>query len=961
MIGRRTQRAWLEDAVAEAVAGRGALVLLAGDAGVGKTRLAEDVLRRRPARLPARRRDRRRRSPTGRSSPPCARYLRARRTASRRCGPLRPHLALLLPELGEARPQRRPGDAPRGHPLRPRHDRRASARPRPARRPPGVRRGDAGAARVACAHAARAAAADRRRLPLGRGPARSTRCAACATTCAATALLRELTLEPLGAGGDRPTLAERVLGKRRRPRLAAACTTAPAACPFFVEELASALLPPRDACAAGPAGLELALRRRRAAPADDPRRRAAASAPTSPTRPARPPRPRPSPARVRPRARGGARRRGRPRRAARGRAARRARRRPRAFRHPLAREALYDDIPWLRRRALHRRARRAARGAGREPRRGRRALARAHASAERALEALVEAVGELAAVHAYRDAARARPPGAGALARGRAHRRAARPARALRARSPSWRATRPTRRGRSGRSSPRADRRRRPGAGRRRAPARRDLRAAGRPRARAGRAPASPPRPSPPTACPGEAAAERLVARRLPAVRRPATPRRARAGRAWRARRRRAPSAPTCAHGPSGSRAWPRPRRGEFEAGIEIDPRGPVARAGARADRRGGRGLPAARHRPRARAATTQRRARRWRRPSASAGPTARHALEHTCLELHGLRAARARRLGPRRGALPRPDRARRRRRTTRWSPTAFSASILAFRGEHAAARPLLERCLQTAAAARRRLDGATARPRSRWLAAEEGDAERAAEHCRFLLERWSRTRGSPLRRLGPALGGGLLRPAAAPPRGPRLRGRARRAIAAGRASRRAGRARPRARRDRARRGRRRRGRAQLGRAVDLHETLDIPFERAQILLRAGSSPRRAGSASAALEHLAEAHRIARRARRRARSARRRPRRSRRSASRVEQRLGRARRGRHENAGLSRRELEVVRLVAAGRTQPRDRRASSCLSPRTVDMHVRNILGKLGCHSRTAAAARARELGLLEA
>jgi DNA-binding CsgD family transcriptional regulator len=35
------------------------------------------------------------------------------------------------------------------------------------------------------------------------------------------------------------------------------------------------------------------------------------------------------------------------------------------------------------------------------------------------------------------------------------------------------------------------------------------------------------------------------------------------------------------------------------------------------------------------------------------------------------------------------------------------------------------------------------------------------------------------------------------------------------------------------------------------------------------------------------------------------------------------------------------------------------LSPRTVDMHVRNILRKLDCRSRVEAAHRAGELGLL--
>jgi DNA-binding NarL/FixJ family response regulator len=35
------------------------------------------------------------------------------------------------------------------------------------------------------------------------------------------------------------------------------------------------------------------------------------------------------------------------------------------------------------------------------------------------------------------------------------------------------------------------------------------------------------------------------------------------------------------------------------------------------------------------------------------------------------------------------------------------------------------------------------------------------------------------------------------------------------------------------------------------------------------------------------------------------------------------------------------------------------LSPRTVDMHVRNILAKLDCRSRGEATRRAGELGLV--
>jgi DNA-binding NarL/FixJ family response regulator len=61
--------------------------------------------------------------------------------------------------------------------------------------------------------------------------------------------------------------------------------------------------------------------------------------------------------------------------------------------------------------------------------------------------------------------------------------------------------------------------------------------------------------------------------------------------------------------------------------------------------------------------------------------------------------------------------------------------------------------------------------------------------------------------------------------------------------------------------------------------------------------------------------------------------------------------------GLSERELEVLRLVAEGRSNP-DIARVLVLSHKTVARHLSNIFVKLGVTSRTAAAAYAHEHGL---
>jgi ATP/maltotriose-dependent transcriptional regulator MalT len=65
-----------------------------------------------------------------------------------------------------------------------------------------------------------------------------------------------------------------------------------------------------------------------------------------------------------------------------------------------------------------------------------------------------------------------------------------------------------------------------------------------------------------------------------------------------------------------------------------------------------------------------------------------------------------------------------------------------------------------------------------------------------------------------------------------------------------------------------------------------------------------------------------------------------------------------ETHGLSARELEVLRLVAAGRTN-RQIAAELVVSEHTVARHLQNIFGKLGVSSRTAATAFAFERHLV--
>ena len=150
----------------------------------------------------------------------------------------------------------------------------------------------------------------------------------------------------------------------------------------------------------------------------------------------------------------------------------------------------------------------------------------------------------------------------------------------------------------------------------------------------------------------------------------------------------------------------------------------------------------------------------------------------------------------------------------------------------------------------------------------------------------------------------------------------------------------------------------QFDRALELVADTGAPFERVESQRRAAAALVAAGRGEEAVERLVAAHRTARRLGARPLAAR--------LAAdlaalgeHAERHLGRRAAGDLERGGLSRRELEVLRLVAVGRTN-REIARELFLSPRTVDMHLRNILAKLGCRSRADASRKAAEMGLLE-
>jgi DNA-binding CsgD family transcriptional regulator len=293
----------------------------------------------------------------------------------------------------------------------------------------------------------------------------------------------------------------------------------------------------------------------------------------------------------------------------------------------------------------------------------------------------------------------------------------------------------------------------------------------------------------------------------------------------------------------------------------------------------------------------------------------------------------------------------------TRMAAAGMLGATYAFRGETARARPLL---LQSATIARP-VEVVYVELLNEWAFAYaehvEGNDDAAAGHCRALLARWERTEErhyaiSPLRwattffaGLGAAAEAGacasaLSRIAADTGNVEALAGLAH---ALGETLLLDGETEQAAR--------------QFEHALVLLREIPVPFDVAQTHLRAGVARAAAGQRTAAVEHLTDAYRMARKLGARPLAA---------QASHElaalgeppERRPGRRSATESERGGLSQRQIEVLRHIALGRT---DREIAQLLylSPRTVEMHVANCLAKLDCRSRAEAIHRAGDLGVL--
>lgn len=255
LIGRRDEQAALDQALAATYHGTAGIVLLAGEAGVGKTRLLEACLARTDLLVLKGQANEVATPPYGPIAAALRAYLRARPGGLAACGPLAPYLAMLLPELGVPPDHTDPAVLIEAI---------CQAFAAIARTTPVVLVLDdlqwADNATLELVPTMANALAQERLLIVGtyrnnevpRGhPVRRLR-----NDLRRAKLLREITVEPLDQAGT-SALAARVWGQPPGPALAAAFYARTEGVPLFVEELAG-VLALQNRLRPSEAGIELA-------------------------------------------------------------------------------------------------------------------------------------------------------------------------------------------------------------------------------------------------------------------------------------------------------------------------------------------------------------------------------------------------------------------------------------------------------------------------------------------------------------------------------------------------------------------------------------------------------------------------------------------------------------------------------------------------------------------------------
>jgi DNA-binding NarL/FixJ family response regulator len=150
----------------------------------------------------------------------------------------------------------------------------------------------------------------------------------------------------------------------------------------------------------------------------------------------------------------------------------------------------------------------------------------------------------------------------------------------------------------------------------------------------------------------------------------------------------------------------------------------------------------------------------------------------------------------------------------------------------------------------------------------------------------------------------------------------------------------------------------QFAQALELLSNLEVPLERAETEWRLGAARAKLGEREAAIAHFVNAYRGANGLGAKPLAARivkdlealGEP---------VAKHLGQRAARQAGQGGLTRRQIEIVRLIAQGLTNQEIAR-ELVLSTRTVDMHVGSLLNRLDCRTRAEAVRKAGELGLLD-